>query len=64
MYIEDGRKYRTMIPINENKLIIQQTALRPGKLDWKIVREFEDDWFDLAIKRKDVVLRQYNKRQD
>ena len=47
----------------DNKLIVEQNALEPGKKSLKTTREFTDDGINLEIRCEDAVSTQYFQRQ-
>ena len=59
----DGRKSKTTVTMEGNKLITNQVATEPGKKSVKVIREFCDDGIDVQYICGDVVSKQYYKRQ-
>ena len=58
----DGRKAKTTVTMEGNKLITNQIATEPGKKNVKVIREFTDDGIDVQMICEDVVSKQYFKR--
>ena len=59
----DGRKAKTTVTMDGNKLITDQVATEAGKKSVKVIREFSDDGIDVQMICEDVVSKQYFKRQ-
>merc|ERR1712018_815263 len=54
----DGRKCKTTVTMEGDKLITKQKALKAGEKDATAVREFTDDGLTLTITVDDVVSKQ------
>ena len=63
-FLEDGRKCKSTVTMEgDNKLVVDQIAIEPGKKSLKTIREFTDDGINLEITCEDSVSRQYFQRQ-
>ena len=47
----------------DNKLVVDQVAIEPGKKSLKTTREFTEDGINLEITCEDAISRQYYQRQ-
>ena len=58
----DGRKCKTMVIIDGDKLITTQKALKPGEMDVSAVRHFTDSGLRMTMTCKGVTSTQEYKR--
>ena len=59
----DGRKCKTTVTKEGNKLICNQVATEPGKKNLTTIRDFSDAGVDFQMICEDVVSKQFFKRQ-
>ena len=58
----DGRKAKTTVTQEGNRLITDQKATEAGKKSVKVIRDFSDEGIDVQMICEDVVSKQFFKR--
>jgi len=58
----DGRKCKTTVTVEGNKMILSQKATKPGEKDALAIREFDDDGINYTLTVEGAVSKQRFKR--